>query len=363
MTPGMVTASPPTTANPSTPTTFVTPPLLNWLYQNSGVATAFSQRANFRGSSWTGLVGTLRTPYDLWNSVTSFMASAGEGAFLLVDGTWAAFHGDYNNESLIAIGKGILSTEAAAKNIGSSIAQAAQYLRSVATDLWNIWSNPNTARAVIQGDFSNIQMQPETQVILKLVGSSVLDVLTAVQKKAQSMSAEQWAYISGRIIGNIGYQIAESVVTAGATTALKAGKLSEGLYKLQSNPLVKYFDDSGAISKILYKTADNIAFVLNTDICFVAGTKIHTLDGLKNIEDIKRGDLVLTQFESDYPDVAGPLYRPVLQTFETHPDELLHVSVRNKLGRRGDSGNHSRPPILLGLASCVRSRRRIEGWR
>ena len=75
-----------------------------------------------------------------------------------------------------------------------------------------------------------------------------------------------------------------------------------------------------------------VGFVFSTKMCFVAGTPIHTLDGLKNIEDIKPGDLVLTRSESDEPEVSGPLYRPVLQTVVTHPTELFHIAFQTDAG-------------------------------
>jgi hypothetical protein len=57
--------------------------------------------------------------------------------------------------------------------------------------------------------------------------------------------------------------------------------------------------------------------------CFVAGTLVHTKDGLKKIEDIKEGDEVLSYNEQTEQNE----YQPVLQTFVNKVD----VNTRNKL--------------------------------
>ncbi|MDF3819597.1 polymorphic toxin-type HINT domain-containing protein [Leptospira sp. 96542] len=53
--------------------------------------------------------------------------------------------------------------------------------------------------------------------------------------------------------------------------------------------------------------------------CFVAGTKVHTKDGLKNIEDIQIGDVVLSWNEK----TGGREYKTVTELF-LHEVELLY---------------------------------------
>ncbi len=53
--------------------------------------------------------------------------------------------------------------------------------------------------------------------------------------------------------------------------------------------------------------------------CFVAGTKIHTIDGFKNIEDIEIGDLVLSYNEA----LDKTEYNKVYDLFERHNNEGL----------------------------------------
>jgi hypothetical protein len=57
-------------------------------------------------------------------------------------------------------------------------------------------------------------------------------------------------------------------------------------------------------------------------VCFVAGTKVHTKEGLKNIEDIQIGDIVLSK-----SDETGEVsYRKVINTFIRQADAIYKVS-------------------------------------
>jgi RHS repeat-associated protein len=58
--------------------------------------------------------------------------------------------------------------------------------------------------------------------------------------------------------------------------------------------------------------------------CFIAGTKIITRDGTKNIEDIRVGDWVL----SDDPNTPGEvIYKQVLQTFEKETGTTIDIFI------------------------------------
>src|SRR5262249_27625869 len=78
-----------------------------------------------------------------------------------------------------------------------------------------------------------------------------------------------------------------------------------------------------------------------TDLqCFVAGTQVWTVDGTKAIEQVHAGDLVLSR----NPATGVQEYKPVLQTFITHPSSLYHLSytVDNNLnvGSLTATGTH-----------------------
>ena len=83
---------------------------------------------------------------------------------------------------------------------------------------------------------------------------------------------------------------------------------------------------------IVQKIISKVARVLGTKMCFVAGTKVHTPDGLVNIEDLRVGDLVLARDEHDVELASDIVPRRVLQEIVTHPDELVHVSIETESG-------------------------------
>ncbi|MCM3258467.1 polymorphic toxin-type HINT domain-containing protein [Paenibacillus lautus] len=90
--------------------------------------------------------------------------------------------------------------------------------------------------------------------------------------------------------------------------------LSQNLYTyVENNPLI-YADPSGNASALVKPCAF---------LCFAAGTKIETLDGMKAIEEIEVGDYVLAK-----SDETGDLaYKPVEETFNRITEETYHLYV------------------------------------
>jgi hypothetical protein len=59
--------------------------------------------------------------------------------------------------------------------------------------------------------------------------------------------------------------------------------------------------------------------------CFVAGTKIHTQTGLKNIEDVQIGDVVLSK-----SDVTGEIsYKRVVNTFIRQTQAIYKITFED----------------------------------
>ncbi len=101
----------------------------------------------------------------------------------------------------------------------------------------------------------------------------------------------------------------------------------------------------GAITKEIAK--ENLS-----EACFVAGTLVHTRDGLKPIEEIKVGDWVMTNAEdairvSNQNDVGDAIYRQVLETFVTEDMpivEIRYVQPNGEYGYLRVTPNH---PIMI----------------
>jgi hypothetical protein len=68
-------------------------------------------------------------------------------------------------------------------------------------------------------------------------------------------------------------------------------------------------------------------FVFETGACFVAGTLVHTKEGLVPIEKLKVGDMVLSKPEN--PEHGSELvYKRVVKTFVHHEKEIKEIAYR-----------------------------------
>ena len=145
------------------------------------------------------------------------------------------------------------------------------------------------------------------------------------------------AEIAGRLAGLILYDAGETALAAylvktGAVqvAALKAQRIVAKLQTLAKGKL----DNLPSIGKTVERIILRFDKIRHSHMCFVAGTPVHTLHGLKKIEDVRVGDLVLTRPEGWSGGAASSDYKPVLNTFVTRPSELLHITVETDAGER-----------------------------
>ena len=94
--------------------------------------------------------------------------------------------------------------------------------------------------------------------------------------------------------------------------------------KANSNDVYKFFKNATFILSTL--TGGMSKGISNSKKCFIAGTLILTAEGLKNIEDIKPGDLVL----STDTDTMETGYKPVVETYVRKTKELIQFIIGGK---------------------------------
>ncbi|RYD73189.1 MAG: hypothetical protein EOP84_21930, partial [Verrucomicrobiaceae bacterium] len=182
--------------------------------------------------------------------------------------------------------------------------------------------------------------QAKHQFVLDLLtGNSDALYLSETHEQMLMMAAEllrgviqeylsQGSYKQGYVMGRVAFEVM-SIFTAPELLAAKLTKL-ELLEKLAN---LKIFQPGGIGYNAYVKLAALMGYLRVTDMCFVAGTKVWTEHGCKNIEDIRPGDLVLSQDEFS----RKQAFKPVLATLVTHPNTLVHVRY-SALSRHGAEG-------------------------
>jgi hypothetical protein len=138
--------------------------------------------------------------------------------------------------------------------------------------------------------------------------------------------------IQGELIGRAIFEIA-SLFLDPEVIALELAKLTkfEFLGKLMARP---FFKEGGVGHMVAEKIVPFMNDLAKTKMCFVAGTPVWTKDGLRSIEKIKAGDYVMSRDEFS----GQQCYKPVLQTFVTHPTTLIHVRYEALSRNAGESG-------------------------
>jgi hypothetical protein len=128
---------------------------------------------------------------------------------------------------------------------------------------------------------------------------------------------------AGLAAATVGTAGAATPATAGGTAAIVSAKgvaVASLVNRLNKIPAITKWPE---IVKAVDKFGTFVKWTLNYPMCFVAGTKVHTEYGLKNIEEIHPGDMVLTRDE-DAPDSENR-YRRVTELFRTNPSRLLTI--------------------------------------
>jgi hypothetical protein len=280
-------------------------------------------------------------------------------------GSW--WSGNWEGSQAKQLGDTAKAVYAKAKEIGDELLKFAENNPRLAKDILLGLTPGGALPALVDAGLSD-----EGQALLVAAAPRLQAIYAEVAGKFGNLPAEKRGEILGRITGFVLYQATETYLLAGigkvVTVAAKSEKVTATLYKVQklldAIPGIQWLDEGKVISKAIDALATDIAFLFKTRICFVAGTPIHTLEGLKNIEDIRPGDLVLTRAAEDGTQRVAPAYKPVLQTFVTHPDALYHVTLMTDAGETETlSTTAGHPFYVVGKEAFVQAQNLKAGDR
>ena len=162
-------------------------------------------------------------------------------------------------------------------------------------------------------------------------------------------------YIAGAVFAGYGLNIISKSYTMIKNSALQLVDLmfSGGSPLDYAHVLCNFFQGLAGL-------AGGVGFTLGAAVgmtrqCFVAGTKVKTEDGDKNIEDIEEGDIVWA-----YDPVTGETgLKEVKQTFENETETLVHVTVSNENDKETIDTTVRHPFYVVGYGFKYASELRI----
>ena len=157
---------------------------------------------------------------------------------------------------------------------------------------------------------------------MKYAGKAYMTVQTATQALELAGDAKVQYAVNG---GKLTWDIAKKAVGAaalGALSVMSAGSLMKDVTSLTKMSDVEFHTTSRKMADEGCGKWDDNGFPM----CFVAGTKVKTSEGDKDIEDIEEGDYVL----SENPDTGEQEYKKVLQTFVNEKRTLVHVYIEDE---------------------------------
>ncbi|MDZ4851858.1 MAG: hypothetical protein SGI77_21425, partial [Pirellulaceae bacterium] len=223
------------------------------------------------------------------------------------------------------------------------ILKSLQPVLEVVTEIISVYekSRDDFIRAILTNDrayfdeltgklsFAAVETLHVARLILSEVGKAILDSTPEQAGKLIGLLLYE-AVESGAMVileallttGTLGTAGSAAPVTVPAGAALigaRAAAITRFIAKIEKWPGM----DVPLVARAIERLVELSVWMNKFPVCFVAGTKIHTDQGLKNIEDIRPGDMVLSRSENA-PNSTNR-YQRVVELFETHPTRLYKL--------------------------------------
>jgi hypothetical protein len=141
-------------------------------------------------------------------------------------------------------------------------------------------------------------------------------LMAELVKQFKGLDQYDFGRIFGRIAGEV-IRIAAAVATGGAGGGVSALTMARKLERGLGRTVKGCEPPTGFMAAVR-----RWVLLIDDAGCFAAGTPVWTAQGLKGIEDIRPGDMVLARD----PATGAQGYRLVLETVVTHPTALYHVT-------------------------------------
>lgn len=286
---------------------------------------AIDQSAPFDpGAEPLSALGERRTGFDQY--LLGVAAGVGDAGVALYDGATTVARGAayivknynpavYNYRRMT----GNMTTYVSdARAVHSTVQLASDAVQVAGEVVWNlIQDNIDLQVALLTRDHDRINELGEEYSFYLEIAAEILD---AVEDYLHELDDYQVGRLVGRVLGEIAIEVAAAVASGGVAAVAKASISVSVIGKLRS---ARYLQDAPGLLLALDRVIDKLEFVRESPICFTKGTPVATTNGLRPIETIRPGDLVLAW----NPTTGVQDYKPVVQTFVTHPKSLLRLTV------------------------------------
>ncbi len=262
-----------------------------------------------------GAMGALQDLYDtakMATQIASFLATYQSRAAW--EGFWMAVDPAYRREQFEAMRE--------RREYIARVARGGQeYLDTAGRIIGHLsMLTPDEMMQLYVGDLTTLEGKLPDDILIAAARTRKL--MAELGEELWMTGGKEANYLVNRVFGMILFEVALEMGTAGTAAAAQTGHLSNLIRKLTKLPGL----DSPRVRRLLHRFADEIGFLANAQLCFVAGTPVLIPDGTLPIERIQLGMLVLARDEAD---PQGPVVaRRVLETFVTHPTQLRHLTVR-----------------------------------
>lgn len=273
--------------------------------RDNELAAGMQQWAERRDGTWSFVQGFGTGLWDTGEGIVDSIAFVADSAWYLIK--------NYNSVTMVfrfvSTGSATIDSDEAAIR---SFAEGAQTIAQIAWQL--VQGGAEAYEAALTGDYAQIA-ELSQQYALAIEYSA--EIIEAIDEYLDTVDD----YTQGRVVGNIVGEAVLALGTAGGAAALKSVKGAELVATLTAKFSSPMPDLPATASDEIVAKLDDLATYF-AELATTAGTPVHTLGGIRSIEDVNEGDLVLSRD----PATGEMGYKPVVQTFVTHPDTLYHVS-------------------------------------